>query len=237
MTGNALTIDGGGAVSHVNLLLVATNNAVDLAGGILQAGRIGFTNDAAFAVGDGVQSALLVLTNTGRSGFSPGLRIGNQAGLQGSATLECGPAGLVLAAGGTLSPGIGGIGCFTNNGTVTLQAGSESRFELAAATAPGTGWDFLSVTNGALALGGTLKPVLRGDFVPAASDRFLIMTNAGEASVSGSFDNAGHGQAVIVYGEDGETEAGLLSVELGDRGVVLSAFREYRGGGTLMLIN
>ncbi len=228
-TNNTLTITAGGRVRGVNLLAAATNNALRLQGGVLVAGRLAVTNDAAFAVGDGVQDAALVLTNKALpSVFAPGLRVRNRGSLLGSGVVVCGSDGIVVESGGALAPGIGTAGVFAITGDVSLQPGSELRLELAGTNGPGTGWDALSVTNGTLALGGALKPALQSGFVPAPDDRFVIVTNRGPGAVTGRFGNAGNGQAVTVYGEDGTSKAGLLTVEIGERSVTLSGFRDYQ---------
>jgi hypothetical protein len=231
-SGNSLTLTSGGRVQAAEVG-VATNNVLSIQGGVLFAGRIGFTNDASLAVGDGTQDAMVMLTNaTVASSFLPGLRIQSKATLSGVGKLNVGAGGMVID--GVLAPGIGGIGAFTNQGDVTLMPGSETHVELAGTQAPGAGWDFLAVTNGTLVLGGVLRPVLQSGFMPAGTDRFVIMTNLGQGSVTGRFDNAAAGQAVAVYGSNGVTQAGRFTVEIGAGGVTLSAFREYRGGGAVL---
>lgn len=238
-SGNRLTVDDGGCLTNAGVITVVSNNAFWLLGGSLVSGRIVATGDVALAVGDGVQAAALILTNkalTSASSFSPGLRIENNGRLAGTAMLSPGPAGVVVAAGGIFAPGIGGVGAITNIGLITFEANSAGHFEIATNTAPGTGWDFLAVTNGALTLGGTLKPVLKAGYLPLAADRFTIMTNRGPGSVSGTFGNAGNGQSVTVFEENGTTVAGTFTVEIGGQGVTLRDFQVARRSGTIIVI-
>jgi hypothetical protein len=85
-------------------------------------------------------------------------------------------------------------------------------------------------------LGGTLKPVLKAGYTPLAADRFLIMTNRGPDSVSGTFGNAGNGQSVTVYEENGTTVAGAITVDIGGQGVALHDFQVARPRGTITVI-
>lgn len=238
-SGNVVVITDGGCLTNASVVTVVSNNALRLLGGSLIAGRIVATGEVALAVGDGVQSAALILTNkalASASSVAPGLRVENHGVLAGSATLSPGPSGVVVAAGGVLAPGIGGVGTITNIGDLTLEPDSALHFEIATNTAPGTGWDFLAVTNGALALGGTLKPVLKAGFVPLATDRFLLMTNRGPGSVSGTFDDAGHGQTVLAYDEAGGKPSGSFTLEVGAQAVALTGFRVRQQNGVLIIL-
>jgi hypothetical protein len=233
---NTLVITDGGRVS-AGVVTVVSNNALQLLGGSLIAGRIVATGEMALAVGDGVQAAALILTNKALASIVvPGLIVQSNSTLTGSATLSPGTAGVVIAAGGRLAPGLDGLGVLTNIGAVTLEAGSESCFEIATNTVAGAGWDLLSVTNGTLLLGGTLKPVLRAGCIPAATDRFVIITNRGPALVTGAFDNVSIGHSVTAYKEDETTRAGSFKVDIGGQGVILRDFKLVQPNGMVLVI-
>jgi hypothetical protein len=216
-----LNLTGGFALSNINHRLFFNGGRLSVRSAVV-------SNTLAFAAGDGTQAATLNLLPGGVSVFSAGLAIASNATLGGS--------GVIIATSlvhGALSPGLAGIGSLTNYGPLTLSSGSGVRFDLAAATAPGAGWDSLAVTNGALGLAARLTPVLKEGFLPARSDRFLIMTNQGPASVSGGFSNGGR---ATVFAEDLKTRAGTVAIEIGLQGVVLADFQAWRPDGSLMIL-
>jgi hypothetical protein len=208
---------------------VTNNNfKVNLNGGTLNVKNTLVDNGAAFVAGDGSLNNTLNLVPGGTNTFVNSLVITNSTTLAGS--------GLVQATStvyGTLSPGGVGLGAVTNNGLFTLTNSATARFELAANTTPGAGWDLLAVTNGALNLGGSLVPVLKGGFMPAQSDRFLIMTNQGPSAVSGDFAN---GSRATIYAENLTTKLGTFKIEKGAQGVVLTDYQILRSSGTLIFV-
>jgi hypothetical protein len=111
--------------------------------------------------------------------------------------------------------------------------GATTRTKIAAATAPGAGWDHVVVTNGDLALNGLLKPVLTGGYIPPKAARFLVMTNAGPGSVSGAFAN---GARATIYAENMTTRLGTFLIDIGTQGVVLADYQEWRPSGSLMIL-
>ena len=184
-TGNVLRIDMAGTVDNVGALNVySNNNSVDFRGGTLGVTSANVTNGLLFTVGDGTQTALLKGLG-GTLAFGSGLLIGNNATLKGIGIVNGGPAGVVVTSGATFSPGLG-IGAITNVGNLTLSPGSTTIVEIRSNTTMGTDWDLAVVTNGTLTLGGDLKVVLNGGFVPANADTFVVMTNR-SSNISGEF--------------------------------------------------
>jgi hypothetical protein len=226
---NSVIVTNGATLTATTLLSVTNNNfKVNLNGGTLNVKNTLVDNGAAFVAGDGSLNNTLNLVPGGTHTFVSGLVITNSTTLAGS--------GLVQATStvyGVLSPGGAGLGSVTNNGVFTLTNGATARFELAANTTPGAGWDLLAVTNGALNLGGTLVPVLKGAFLPAQADRFLIMTNQGSAAVAGTFSN---GDRATIYAEDLSTRVGTFKIEKGTQGVVLTDYQVLRPSGALIIV-
>jgi hypothetical protein len=232
---NVLSIADGGVVTNVDRLTVVDGNDLSVPDGTLWAAELDYTGDQPLAIGGGAGNAVLALTAAATSDLAPGLVVANQGTLRGTGTLACGASGLVVRAGAALRPGIGGAGTLAASGNVDLQTGSESSFQIAAATAPGTGWAFLSTTAGSLTLGGTLRAELTGGFVPAPADRFIIMTNTG-AAVSGAFDNAAHGDPVGVYSQGVFSAIGRFTLEVTPNLVALHSFSQQTAMGTLILL-
>jgi hypothetical protein len=224
---NWVTLDGTGALSLGTLILTNAGQTVTVASGSLTLKNALVSNGVAQVIGDGTQSAALTLLPFGTNDFARGLVISSNAVLGGS--------GLVAATTtvhGALSPGLAGVGSLVNRGPLGFAGGSGSRFDLAAGTEAGSGWDWLVVTNGPLDLGGLLTPVLGEGFVPEKADRFLIMTNQ-DGSVTGSFANGGQATA---YAGDLKTKLGTFAIEIADQGVVLTGFRAWRSGGTVVVL-
>lgn len=260
---NTFTItDPGTVVDTISVLSVGPARAGNK---LVVANSAILTNVATFGFGDtGTQGSMLIITNGGKVFTAGDVTLGyrtsvNCTGLVSGAGSLWDLGGKKLTVGGTASNNalvIAEGGCVQNMsqftvaisnalnllggslvaGTPTLQSGSECVFGIGAATTPGAGWGLLAVTNGNLALGGTLKPALRNGFVPAASDRFVIMTNQGAGSVTGAFSNAGDGGAVVVYGEDLSTAVGQFTVRIGAKGVTLGSYGLGRNGGTVISI-
>jgi hypothetical protein len=223
---NDVTLTGAGQMNLTGFTLSNVNQRLLFNGGLLTVKSAVVSNTLEFTVGDGTQAATLYLVAGGTNIFSAGLAVTNGATLGGS--------GLVIATSvvhGAFSPGLTGVGALTNNGPLTLNAGSVSRFDVTAATVPGAGWDWLTVTNGALALAGKLTPVLKDGFLPVKADRFLIMTNQGPGVVTGGF-----GGRVTIYAEDLKTRAGTFRVDAGPQGVVLTDYQAWRPDGALMIL-
>lgn len=223
---NDVTLTGAGQMNLTGFTLSNVNQRLLFNGGWLSVKSAVVSNTLEFTVGDGTQAATLNLVAGGTNIFSSGLAVTNAATLGGS--------GLLIGTSvvhGALSPGLTGVGSLTNNGPLTLSAGSVSRFDVTAATVPGAGWDWLTVTNGALALGGKLTPVLKDGFLPVKADRFLVMTNQGPGSVTGGF-----GGRVTIYAEDLKTRTGTFRVDAGPQGVVLTDYQAWRPDGALMIL-
>ncbi len=227
---NSVIVTNGGALTATTFLYV-TNNPdfkVSLNGGTLNVKSTLVDNGAVFVAGDGSLVNTLNLLPGGTNTFVKGLVITNGTTLSGSGLIQA-----TATVYGVLSPGGVGVGTVTNRGLFALANGASSRFELAANTTPGAGWDLLAVTNGALNLGGALVPVLKGGFLPAAADRFLIMTNQGPEAVSGDFAN---GSRATIYAEDLTTKLGTFKIEKGAQGVVLTDYQIMRSSGSLIFI-
>jgi hypothetical protein len=220
----------GGSLSVSNLVCSNVNNTITFSAGTLNSRGAYVSNTVPLVVGDGAQGATLSLVAGGRTNiFAHGLTISSKATLTG--------VGTILGAttvNGTNSPGVEGIGVITNRGDVTLAAGAVSRFEIAANTTPGAGWDLLAVTNGTLTVGGKLIPILTGGFTPSNTMSFVIMTNFTASGVSGSFANEANGK-VNVFTNDAQTAiVGTFDVAVSNsQYVVLSDFRPPLASGTV----
>ena len=164
--------------------------------------------------GTGVWTLTLANTATGPVSVSAGTLLVNGSTSTGAVTVGAsgtlggtGTLGGALAVHGTLSPGpLSGIGRLTTQGSVTLAAGSLSRFEISRSAASA---DQL-FTSGALALGGTLSVSnLAGAL--AAGDSFRLFQ---AASITGAF--AAHELPALSAGLRWNTASlaqGLLAVE------------------------
>ncbi len=99
---------------------------------------------------------------------------------------------------GTLAPGMS-PGCL-NTGNLSLVAGSTFQVELGSTTAC-TGYDQVKVT-GTVTVGGTLNVTLYNNFKPKAGNKFVIISNDGDATdlVSGTFDGLAQGATFKVGG-------------------------------------
>jgi hypothetical protein len=221
-TNNFLMITQAGVMENVGNLVVFSNNLVALNGGTLGLVKCGITNGVPLVAGDGVQAAVLKAQG-GILSIAGGLEITNNATLTGRGVIAA-----TTTVYGAFSPGVV-IGAITNNGAFTLKPGSTTAIELSAYTAPGAGWDLLAVTNGALQLDGTLSVALLGGFAPTNTQRFLIMTNQGAATVSGNFANANYG-TVPAYSVflPGAKPDGYFSVLVDAQSVVLGSYAPRR---------
>ncbi len=225
---NTVKLDGAAQVVLTSLALTNVNQSLLFNGGTLSVKSLTISNTLEFVVGDGTQSATLNAQAGGTNLFAAGLVITNNAILGGS--------GYILATStvyGAVSPGLTGVGALTNNGPLTMVSGASARFDVIATTAGGC--DLLAVTNGALTLTGTLMPVLQTGFVPAKTDRFLIMTNQGPDTITatGGFAN---GSRATIYADNLKTRVGTFKVETGLQGVVLTDFQVIRDNGSVIVI-
>jgi hypothetical protein len=99
---------------------------------------------------------------------------------------------------------------------------------------PGAGWDYLVVKNAALALGGKLKVVLSGGFVPSEAQRFVIISNT--VPLSGSFSGL-IGDKALVYTNAATQAIGSIRVETGAKHVALYGYRPgVLSLGTVMIL-
>jgi hypothetical protein len=225
---NGIRMEGDANVSLATLSLSNANHSLSFNGGRLAVRNAWLSNGVPFIAGDGAQAAWLDLPG-GTNLFAAGLVVTNQSTLAGSGVVVA-PTCTVY---GTLSPGGPAVGLLTNNGALALMPGATTRTKIAAATAPGAGWDHVVVTNGDLALNGLLKPVLTGGYIPPKAARFLVMTNAGPGSVSGAFAN---GARATIYAENMTTRLGTFLIDIGTQGVVLADYQEWRPSGSLMIL-
>ncbi len=216
-TGNELVIDQGGTVAAVGTLTVASNNVATLAGGTLELAHAQVQNGQPFAVGDGNQPANLVMLGE-TAAFSDGLVVSSNAWLTGSGTVAADTTVY-----GTLAPGRAGPGAVVHSGSLDFMAGSTSRFELAAHSEPGIGWDSLTVSAGTATLGGTLRVVLTDGFVPSPEQSFLIVAREEPASLAGAYDNV-VGNTVEVYVEEDAPPVARFRVSIASQGLVLDQY-------------
>jgi autotransporter-associated beta strand protein len=222
---NSLAINGASTVSLSSLFSTNVNGTIAFNGGTLNLQNAFVSNGVALVAGDGTQSATLNLQpGNGTCLFANGLVITNAAALAGSGVLQASTTTVF----GALCPGPV-IGAITNSGAFTLTPGASARFKLAASTAPGSGWDFLSVNGNTLTLGGTLQVYLSGVFVPASSNSFVIMTNTVPLSDSGAWN----GTRVSALRQDTGKWAGTFKVTVGTQNVVLSDFSSRSPGSLL----
>jgi len=230
--GNTLTITQDGAVDPVGTLTVVTNNYLNLLGGTLGVANTTYTNltGTPFTVGDGAQAAMLKVLG-GTLAFNTGLTISTNATLAGSGVIQS--ATKVF---GNLTPGVNGIGSITNNGAFSLTNNVVSVFDIATNFAgPGAVWDTLVVTNGTLNLGGTLKPVALGGYMPATNLSFMVMTSS--VPLSGAFNNIADGTRVDVLTNVASPKAvGSIRVRINPQSVVLENFNLFVMKGTVFFI-
>ena len=213
---NELVIDQGGRVAGIGTLTVAAGNRAILAGGTLELTAASIA-DAPFAVGDGAQSATLTLLG-GEAAFSEGLTVATRGWLEGTGTVES-----ETAIYGTLDPGtLAGPGSIAHVGPLSFMAGSTSRIEILAYTSPGSGWDLVTVEDGALTLNGDLRVLLTDGFMPEAGQSFLVMTNETH-DIAGSFANVVNNR-VRVYADESDPHVGWITVQIEPRSVTLGAF-------------
>lgn len=211
---------------------VATNTGFSMAwnGGTMNLKNALVGGDAAQVVGDGSQPATLNVLPGGTNAFTRGLVITNCAFLGG--------AGLIAATSvvyGVLSPGFSEIGALTNRGAFTLAGNAAVRIDMVANTTPGSGWDALVVTNGALDLGGAMSVVLDGGFLPTNTQRFAVMTNLGPDTVRGGFTGMPDG-AVPVYTNAGGKVVGYFKMAVGPRDVTLHSYKARSATGTVLFM-
>ncbi|MEI7437134.1 MAG: hypothetical protein WCL16_10060, partial [bacterium] len=165
---NYFTIEQGGVLDNVGTLLVSMNNSLNLLGGALGVINMTYSNGLPFLAGDGTQTATLKAQG-GTLNFPSGLVITNNANLTGTGIIAA-----TTTVYGTVSPGLL-IGVITNSGDLILKSSATTKIEIATNSTAGTGWDLLTVTNGTLNLGGTLKVVLTGGFTPLNAQSFVVM--------------------------------------------------------------
>jgi fibronectin-binding autotransporter adhesin len=210
----------GGSVMANSLIATSALNTVNFSAGSLSVRSSSISNSLPFLVGDGSQTATLTLGG-GTNQFIDGLVITNSATLAGNGIIQPGSTTVH----GFLTPGRPGtMGALTNNGAFRLTSSSVSVFKIATNTVAGAGWDLMVVTNGNLTLGGTLKPVLVGNYQPTLTQSFVIMTNAGPLGISGDFIGGTNGAVIPAYSNDLIKVLGTFRVGISNQVVVLNAF-------------
>jgi hypothetical protein len=215
---NDFTITSNGQVTLNSYAVSNVNQRFNFNGGTLNVKNAWVSNGLAQVAGDGTQLATLNILPGGTNFFMDKLVITNSATLTGQGLIQA--TTLVY---GVLSPGVA-IGSLTNNGGLTLTNSSVSLFEIATNTIASSGWDLMVVTNGALTLGGTLKPVLTGGFLPTNTQSYVIMTNAGPLGISGEFVNGGNGASIPVYSNDLIKILGAFRLGISNQVVVLNGY-------------
>jgi len=218
---NTMQMDSTAEVVLTSFIMTNSNQRLYFNGGTLTIRGAVVSNTFPFVVGDGVNSATLVVPLSGTNIFMDGLVITNGATLAGSGQIAA-----TSTVFGTLSPGVttGTVGTLVNNGALTFKPAATIKIKLAAYTTPGAGWDLMVVTNGALTLGGTLKPVLMGGFLPTNTQSYMIMTNAGPLGMSGEFLNGGNSALIAAYSNDLIKVMGAFRLVLSNQCVVLNTF-------------
>jgi hypothetical protein len=182
--------DGTGTVTLAGGTLVATNFLVNATSqvifnsGTLQTWSSQVSNNLAFVVGNGAAAATYQLLG-GTNAFGKGLRIANNATLAGSGTILGG-----VTNSGSIAPGAS-AGRLDIGGGLVLSNGGTLRLELAG-YAPGTQFDFISVT-GSVTLGGGLAVTLTNNFQSAMTNgaSFTVLTSS--ATLAGAFTNVASG--------------------------------------------
>ncbi len=215
---NFLLMAGGNVMAN-SLIATSALNTVNFPAGTLSVRSSVVSNATLFMVGDGNQSATLNLLG-GTNLFVDGLVITNSATLAGNGIVLAGTTTVY----GTVNPGGTSVGALTNWGSYSLQETAISRVDLTSAAGPGVGWDFLSVSNGTLTLGGFLKPVLADDFQPTNTASYVIMTNVNTA-LSGYFANGNDDERVIAYGSDLIQILGSFRVGISNQYVILNNYQ------------
>jgi T5SS/PEP-CTERM-associated repeat protein len=186
--GNTLTIDRGGAVAGVGTLTVRPTNSLAFLGGMLSVSNLIVTNGVIQSIGDGTQTAELVIrggTHTNNVGFL----IQSNATVSGRGRLAGAASGVVFAAGSTLRPGVPGSAAATvatmQLGPSTWQGGAILDLNITNVTGTaGTDWDSLQILGGMnfVTNGGKLKirldsaGVTSGGFDPNISRIIPLIT-------------------------------------------------------------
>jgi hypothetical protein len=166
---------GGSGTSPIDLGVVLSNpGRIDVRSGTLQ------VNDV-FAVNDGT------ITVAGGTTFSTnGQALTNNGTIGGNGAIDL--AGALLTNGGTVAPGAS-PGRLMILGDFTQSPAGVLAMELAGVS-PGVTHDLLQIA-GTANLGGTLDVVTSGGFVPAAGDRFGVMTYGSRVGDFARFNYAG----------------------------------------------
>lgn len=183
----ALVYTGTAGLVELNGAQPSNAGAISVSNG--GTGRLALLNGAATTTvanldlnGDFIKSGpgTLIITDAGSGTGSVTVKNGT---LGGGGSI----AGMLIAEGGVISPGLG-AGRLTVGG-LNLHEEAVLRIELNGSTA-GTGYDqiFLPDTNlGGVTLAGSLEATL--GFIPTAGDVFLIILNSGSSAFTGTFSN------------------------------------------------
>jgi len=203
-------------IINVNQLL-ATNgdsSVITFNGGTLQTGGTTISNNTALVVGDGTQTATLILAG-GTHNIANDLNIAGNATLQGTGTLTT--PNLTLAGTATLAPGRS-PGQLTLNGNLLLASNSTFSVEMAGYTL-GTEYDQLVINGATTNNNATLLLTLLSGFIPTNGAQFVIMDNTSDmvgifnGAPEGSINSFGSGQSFqITYIGGADNHDVVLSV-------------------------
>ena len=119
--------------------------------------------------------------------------IGSGTTLRGTGTV-----GNITSTSGTISPGDGGPGILTANGTVTFDSGSTFAPVINSATV-GTGYSQLKASGQITLANAILDPTI--SFTPTNNDQFALINNSSGLAINGTFNNLAEGADTTFSGQ------------------------------------
>jgi fibronectin-binding autotransporter adhesin len=206
LAGNSLTVSGPVNLNNNALTISGVGNtlvsAAIVSGGgsvvINSTGTTTFSGTNTYDGGTTVNAGTLLIT--GNSGGADGLVTVNSGGTLGGNNIAGGNNGITVNSGGNLSPGVGGntTAVLTNQGQLTLQAGSNFRIDINGA-AVGTGYDQLVSANAVTLNNGNL--LVHVGTTLSVGQTFTILNKTSGGAIVGTFAGAPQGGTVV--GDDG----------------------------------
>ncbi|XEG75678.1 DUF4347 domain-containing protein [Pseudomonas sp. abacavir_1] len=198
---------GAGAVQlGSNTLTVGgANLSTTFAGSINGSGSLAKTGTGTFTLSGSsgytgatsVQGGTLML-NGSLAGSSLSVLSGATLGGTGTATLA---GAVVIASGGTLSPGNGGAGTLSINGNLIMNSGSVLQAEING-SAPGS-YDQVLV-NGLVFLSSAATLSVSHGYPAGLGDSYAVIVNDGSDAISGTFSGLAEGSTVLAAGNGTE---------------------------------
>ena len=204
--GISQTATGANTISGVSVTVPIANLPIDIAsGGTLTSGPL----TGSFGLTKSGAGRLVLLganTYAGTTTVTGGALIVNGNSAASPHTIAAGVlggngvVGPVTATAGAISPGDGGAGLLTVNGTLNMSVGSSLAIDILNTT-PGTGFDVLRATS-TVTLGGA-QLIVSGSGSGAVNQQFVILDNQSPSPISGTF--AGLAEGATFTAANGQT--------------------------------